>query len=82
MYGNPRANAIPEARIVRGKHSPNWSARPCPSDIPSTRGPLTYERATPMAESVWALVCGLWPLLAITAMGIALLWTGTIYGTP
>ena len=75
---------MPEARVVRGKHSPNWIAQPWHRQV-GGHGTLTvtYERVmTPVAESAMALLCGLWPLLLITTVGIALLWSATVYGTP
>ena len=41
---------------------------------------MTYERATDYASVT--LLMGLWPLFAVAIMGIALLWTGTVYDTP
>jgi hypothetical protein len=81
-HRNPKAIGIPEARIVFGKHSPNWSSQPWHNEVPNTGGAVTYARTTPMAESAMALIFGLWPLIAITVAGIALLWSGTVYGTP
>jgi hypothetical protein len=80
MAGHLSKNRIPQARVVQGKHSPSWTAQPALNE--PTRGTLTYARSTPAAENLVALLCGLWPLLAFTAMGIALLWSGTVYGTP
>lgn len=67
--------------MVLGKHSPNWAPQHSP-EVAAAGSTLTYERSAPMAENLVGLLCGMWPLLAVTVMGIALLWSGTIYGTP
>ena len=73
-----RKCSLPQARVVRGKHSPKW-------DTLVTLGgdnQVTYARATPAAENAVALLMSMWPIIAVSAMGIALLWGGSVYGTP
>ncbi len=74
---------IPEARVVLGKHAPSWAHRRggfSRAASPARPGSVTYERATSYGSVT--LLMGLWPLFAVALMGIALLWTGTVYGTP
>lgn len=78
MVGRNKADGIPQARVVRGRHAPAWAAQR--RSIASDPGAVTYAR--PSNYNTLAILFGLWPLLAVTAMGIALLWTGTVYGTP
>ena len=78
------ANGIPQARVVRGKHALTWAAQsrdwPGQESLATDAGAVTYAR--PSNYNTVAILMGLWPLFAVTAMGIALLWTGTVYGTP
>jgi hypothetical protein len=82
MVGRRQVVSIPQARVVQGKHAPAWAATKRGRQTPQSpaTGAVTYARASNY-NSV-ALLCGLWPLFAVTAMGIALLWTGTVYGSP
>ncbi len=82
--GRKQVNNIPQARVVRGKHAPTWAAQ-SPAwagqeSVAGAAGGVTYAR--PSNYNTVAILLGLWPLFAVTAMGIALLWTGTVYGTP
>ncbi len=84
MARRKNAGGIPQARVVLGKHAPAWAESR--GQLRSAKkgalepGSVTYAR--PMNTSAVAMLCGLWPLFAVAAMGIALLWTGTVYGTP
>ena len=82
MVGRRQVESIPQARVVRGKHAPAWAATRQGRQTPGAgeTGAVTYARASNF--NMVAMLCGLWPLFAVTAMGIALLWTGTVYGTP
>ena len=82
MLGCNKAIDLPEARVVRGKHAPAWveASRGTLKKRQLEPGAVTYER--PMNYGTLAIFYGLWPLFAVAAMGIALLWTGTVYGTP
>jgi hypothetical protein len=83
MLGRNKAGDLPQARVVRGKHALAWGEASGGTRGPKKQlepGAVTYERA--MHQGSVAVLCGLWPLFAVAAMGIALLWTGTVYGTP
>jgi hypothetical protein len=79
-----QVHGIPQARVVLGKHAPAWAATQrgsaeAPAGAVDGNG-VTYARKADF--NTMAILVGLWPLFAVTAMGIALLWTGTVYGTP
>ena len=82
MVGRRQVESIPQARVVQGKHAPTWAATKRGRGLPDSggAGAVTYARASNF--NAVAVLCGLWPLFAVTAMGIALLWTGSVYGTP
>jgi hypothetical protein len=84
MVGRRQADGIPQARVVQGGNGPAWAAQKRAwlgqESAPGQPGAVTYARAS--NYNTVAVLFGLWPLLAVTAMGIALLWTGTVYGTP
>ena len=80
MDGRQQVGSIPQARVVLGKHAPTWAATKQGRPGAGQAGAVTYARAS--NYNSLAILLGLWPLFAVTAMGIALLWTGTVYGTP
>ena len=76
MDRRKHADGLPQARVVVGKHSPAWATQKASAGS----GGVTYVRQS--NHNTMAVFLGLWPLFAVAAMGIALLWTGTVYGTP
>lgn len=78
MMRRKHADGFPQARVVVGKHAPAWATQK--SAAATNQSGVSYVRAS--NYNTVAVLFGLWPLFAVAAMGIALLWTGTVYGTP
>jgi len=72
---------FPEARVVQGRHAPAWS-RQVFKPAAAIPGATTYERDTSGAYSVASVLYGFWPVLAILSMGIAMIWSASVFNGP
>lgn len=80
--GRGAASGLPQARVVLGKHAPEWSES-------LLRGPLaqpsavTYKRVSPeWSATALSVLNGFWPVVVIVSMGLALLWGGALANSP
>lgn len=74
-------NGLPEARVVIGKHAPEWSAQPLVPDAQPSQ--VTYKRVSPgFRATALSVLNGFWPVVVIVSMGLALLWGGALANSP
>ena len=76
-----RESPIPEARVVLGRHAPPWSRQHWKT-APAPSSATTYARETAGMDSAIALLCGFWPLIAIITMGVAMVWSASVFNGP
>ncbi len=72
------AGPLPRARVVHGGEFPEAVAVPAPS-APSG---VTYERIREGREGAVALFFGFFPVIAILSMGIAMVWSASVFSGP
>jgi hypothetical protein len=65
---------LPEARVLKD------GTRPMPPQV--GRAMRDWAQPGPRAQVVLHYVVGLWPLLAITALAVVMLWSAGMRGSP
>ena len=78
--GRPLQEALPEARVVVGKHS-HCQAQPWRSQVTET-AQYTRKRLTPATHTFMVVLGGFWPLIVIVGMGLGLLWASALANSP
>ena len=71
---DPSWGDLPEARVHRD------GPRPVPHQI--GRALAEMARPGPRAQAAIALVLGLWPLILVTMVAVALVWSAGFRGSP
>ena len=73
-------SSIPEARVVQGGHAPSWRQADLQPAQAASQG--TYQRVRAGRGEAVAALFAFWPLIAIVSMGIAMVWSASVFNGP